>query len=191
MPISLSEFSYTMELDTEGVPENDKEDALNVAGQLILAQIKEYLDNQNTPVSKGSYKKGLSTKYKERKKAMGQPGIANLQLTDAMLNDLEVDATKSTITFKLDESAQIKKAFNHNTGDTLPQRQFMPDDTRNEKFKPNVLKEAKAAIETFKTEEPEMTELERGLAEDFEKAFLEDVSIEQEDALRDFLEGFL
>ncbi len=174
MPISETEFSYTMELDTEGVPENDKEDALNVAGMLILSQIKEYLDNQNTPVSKGSYKKGLSKEYKKRKQAAGEPGIANLQLTDAMLNDLEVDATKSTITFKLDESTQIKKAFNHNTGDTLPQRQFMPDDTRNEKFKPKVLKEAKAAIETFKRpEEPE------------EEGF----TPEESDALREFLEG--
>ena len=41
MPISETEFSYTMELDTEGVPESDKDDALNVAGMLILAQIKE------------------------------------------------------------------------------------------------------------------------------------------------------
>ena len=191
MPISLSEFSYTMELDTEGVPENDKEDALNVAGQLILAQIKDYLDKQTTPVSGGSYKKGLSKEYRKKKKSMGKPGIANLQLTDAMLNDLEVDATKSTITFKLDNGTQIEKAFNHNTGDTLPQREFLPDDASNGKFKPNVLKEARAAIETFKSDELEDTELEKGLAEEFEKAFLEDVSIEQEDALRDFLKGFL
>ena len=188
MPISLSEFSYTMELDTEGVPENDKEIALTEAGSQIIEQIRSYLDKQTTPVSGGSYKKGLSKVYKKKKQAMGQPGIANLKLTGAMLNDFEVDATKSTITFKLDDETQIKKAYNHNTGDTLDQREFLPDDTSNGKFKPNVLKSAKAVIESFKSED---TELERGLAEDFEKEFAADITIEQEDALRDFLEGFL
>ena len=185
MPISLSEFSYTMELDTEGVPENDKEDALNVAGQLILAQIKDYLDKQTTPVSGGSYKKGLSKEYRKKKKSMGKPGIANLQLTDAMLNDLEVDATKSTITFKLDDGTQIEKAYNHNTPQgskaPLPQREFLPDDASNGKFKPNVLKEARAAIESFKSDEPESEEVDLVSEDSF--------TLEEKDMLKEFLEG--
>lgn len=185
MPIAIDNFSYTMEMDTTGVPESDKEDALNVAGQVILAQIKEYLDKQTTPVSGGKYKRGLTKDYKALKKSMGEPGIANLQLTDAMLNDLEVDASNSTITFKIDDGLQRKKAFNHNTGDTLPLRQFLPDDGKEGKFKPNVLKEAKEAINSFKSEEEESS-----LGKEFEGMF-KGITIEQEDSLKEFLKGFL
>ncbi len=176
MPISETEFSYTMELDTTGVPDDDKEIALTEAGSEIIEQIKSYLDKQTTPVSGGSYKKGLSKEYKKKKQAAGEPGIANLKLTGAMLSDFEVDATKSTITFKLNDDTQIKKAYNHNTGDTLPQREFLPDDASDGKFKPNVLKGAKAVIETFKVEELEEPEVEG-------------FTPEESDALREFLEG--
>ena len=171
MPISLDEMSYTLELDTTGVPADDKEQALETAGQVILNRVTEYLNGQNSPVSGGSYKKGLSKDYKKHKVANGGKGIADLQFTDAMLNNLQIDTTKSSITFELTEELQIKKGYNHNVGDTLPQREWLPDDSSGGKFKKRILDEAKEAINQFK----------RSSSTRF--------TVEETDALRQFLEG--
>lgn len=171
MPISLDEMSYTLELDTTGVPDDDKEQALETAGQVILNRITEYLNGQNSPVSGGSYKKGLSKDYKKRKVASGGRGIANLQFTDAMLSNLQIDTTKSSIKFELTEELQIKKGYAHNVGDDLPQREWLPDDSSGGEFKKRILDEAKEAINQFK------------------RSSNTRFTAEETDALRQFLEG--
>jgi len=53
------------------------------------------------------------------------------------------------------------KAYNHNVGDTLPKRQFIP--APNKKFKTSIRKKANSAIDTVRAEAEEDAKIEQEL----------------------------
>ncbi len=74
--------------------------------------------------AKGNKFKAYSKKYAE-KKGVGV-GDVDLRLFGDMLESLDmIESTPQTITLGFDDELQNAKAWNHNTGDTLPKREFL------------------------------------------------------------------
>ena len=61
-----------------------------------------------------------------------------------------VDGIEVGIFEDADEIERLK-AFNHNTGDTLPQRQFIPNDNQN--FKKSIMNKVNVEIDVIRSEE--------------------------------------
>jgi len=67
-----------------------------------------------------AYKDSLAFKAAGKK-----PGEVNMELTGDMMGLLDIiDESTNTISVGWDDELQSAKAFNHNTGDTLPKRPF-------------------------------------------------------------------
>ena len=104
----------------------------------MVNSILDYVGEAKSPVSGGKYKAKLSPEYAKEKGTT----LANLDLNGDMLSSLEfvpLSLTKDKIVLEVgifDEDQAIK-SYNHNKGDTLPQRQFIPD--KGEKFKKDIL----------------------------------------------------
>lgn len=144
MPIKKSKFSFTLDLSEEikKVKPSKRKEVTELIGITVIDSIENYLSRGISPVSKGEYKKKLSKEYAKK---TGKK-IANLSESGSLLNDLKFDNFKDKITFKITDSTEKKVAFNHNTGDTLPTREFMPDDEAKGKFKPAITKQIKDII---------------------------------------------
>lgn len=126
MPIKKNKISFEIDL-TEKVKKikpSKRKEVVEEIGIALISEMERYLDDGASPVSGGSYK---------RKKKDG--GISDMYETGAMLGNLTFDAFRDKIVFKITDSKEKKKAYNHNTGDTLPKRQFIPNDSDDEKFK--------------------------------------------------------
>ena len=151
MPISKSEFSYTLDLGEEfnELDPDEKKNAKQEIGIAILEEMFDYLDSGVTPVSGGRYKKTLSKNYKKRKIAMGGQGIADLDLTSDMISSLRFSKAKTgnDIKISINKAKEILKAYNHNVGDTLPQREFMPKEGG--KFKPKIRQRVDSIIADY------------------------------------------
>ena len=123
MPISLSDKIVTkrLTLDLDGLSREAKTRAKDEAGRILVEEINSFLDRSTSPVSGG--------RFKSQKK----DGTASLLF--------EQGDMRSSITFKKRQGNDIEvgvfnkreapKAFNHNEGDTLPQRKFIPADGEN------------------------------------------------------------
>jgi hypothetical protein len=143
MPISLDGIEYTFDPDLEGVPDSDKDAALNDIGEFIIDSILEYVSQSKTPVAGGSFQKKLSSKYAERE---GKTN-ANLDLNGDMLNSLGFEIDGESLKILIKDNDQVPKSYNHNVGDTLPRRQFIPDDDQT--FKSDILRGVGRIIQEY------------------------------------------
>lgn len=150
VPIKKNKISYKLDLEAEFNKKNIKPSKRKALSELIgvtlIDEITQYLDKGTTPVSKGKYKRSLNKEYKEKKTKEGKKGFADMQLTESMLNNLTIKPTKKDVEIKLTNSTEKKKAYNHNIGDTLPQRQWLPNDEQGETFKRTITKKIKDII---------------------------------------------
>lgn len=152
MPISLDEMSYTLKLDKlKEVPASKRKEAKELIGLTVKQMIVDYLDRGTSPVSGGSYQKTLSKEYKKKKLAQGKSGIADLDLEGDMLGNLKFTTSgpSDEINFKLSKKTEILKGYNHNVGDTLPQREWLPDDEVDGQFKPAIRNAIDEIIDGF------------------------------------------
>ena len=154
MPITKDDVSFTYDVSKhlKGVPEEDREDAAYDAGEAALEKISEFMDKQRSPVKgERAFAALQSERYKAYKQKKAGNKKANLRLTGKMLESLDVDADESSFTISVvGGTNDVEKAYNHNVGDTLPKRQFLPDDKRNQEFKGDVVKAIKEAINRYK-----------------------------------------
>jgi hypothetical protein len=150
MPISKDEVSYTYELDDllKDVPEEDREDAAFDAGNAALGAVKSYMEGSTSPVSGEGRFKALSKDYKKKKRKITGNEKANLKLFGDLDEAMEVDADDSSFTISVSGRENTLKAYNHNVGDTLPKRQFLPGE--GETFKRNVVAKIKEQIAKYK-----------------------------------------
>lgn len=75
-------------------------------------------------VSGAAFEK-LDPKYAKYKKGITGSAKANLSLLGDMLESIEtVEESRDTVVLGFSDELQNAKAYNHNTGDTLPQREF-------------------------------------------------------------------
>lgn len=150
MPIKKNKISYKLDLEdffeSNNIKPSKRKELSELAGATLLGEVLAYLDRGITPVSKGQYKKSLSPEYKKVKKKKGGSGIADMQLSDDMLNSIQINPSTSGVEIKIADTLQKKKAYNHNKGDTLPQRQWLPDDELDETFKATIIKRVKDTI---------------------------------------------
>lgn len=154
MPIKKEDVSFTYDVNKhlKGVPENDREDAANDAGEAALEKISEYMEKRRSPV-KGNNKNfaELSDKYAKIKQKRVGNKKPNLRLTGELLESLDVEADSNSFTLRVTGSENnIEKSYNHNVGDTVPKRQFLPNDANNEQLKGDVVKAIKDAIKKYK-----------------------------------------
>lgn len=139
MPISLDEVSYTFEVPSlEKVPKSKRDELLDEIGEYLLDSVLDYVGEAKSPVAGGRYKSTLSEAYADSQK-MGDT-TANLDLTGGMLNSLQIitDPSSGTVTIGIFDTDETPKAYNHQVGDTIPQRQFLPNEGEN--FKAEILR---------------------------------------------------
>lgn len=139
----------------------------------FIAEAIEHI-NQRTLSGKdleGSKFQRYSKEYAE-KKGVTRDSV-DLFLKGDMLDSIEpVEKTKNTVTFGILGSTEALKSYNHNTGDTLPKREFFGI-TR---------KEAEAIIKRVEDkEESAEVEEERGFTLAELKAALESLGLTQEE----------
>lgn len=150
MPITKNKVSYTLnledEMDKAGIKPSKRKALSELIGVTVLDEIVQYLDKGKTPVKNGQYKRSLSKEYKEKKKKEGKATFADMQLTESMLNNLRIDARKDSMTIKLTDRTEKLKAYNHNKGETLPVRQWLPDDSEDEELNIRIMKKVKDTI---------------------------------------------
>lgn len=110
----------------------------NQVGSFIVQEINRFLDGSNSPV-------GGQGKLKNKKD--GEPSQLLERGTMRSFIDHE-DKSTNVIDIGIFADAPERerlKAFNHNVGDTLPQRQFIPD--KDESFKKQINTGIRAIID--------------------------------------------
>lgn len=110
----------------------------------IKTQVAEYLLEQTllnvgeakSPVSGESFP-GLSKEYKKFKISESRPGVANLEFTGDMLDDLSYELTETGVRIGFFGTKEAEKADGHNnfSGQSeLPKRRFLPEKGQNYKL---------------------------------------------------------
>ena len=156
--LTLSEVSQTFDLEElTGIDLSDRPDLLTSFGQEVIDIILNRTE-EGKDIS-GKNLKGYKEDYIDSEvfEAFGKsPREINMILRGQMLRDLDIlEINGSKVTVGFSEDLQIKKAFNHNTGDTkgMPKRRFfgvLKKDIEQE------LKEIKAAATEQETQESEI-----------------------------------
>lgn len=154
MPLREDEIEYKVDLKKELrkiKDPSDRERAAKLAGEEVLKRLKQYVARGESPVSGNGKFKKLSENYAEQKKQLVGNKKANLSLFGDMMGELDVDFDDESFTIFIDEPEQMAKAFNHNTGDTLPKRPFIPNDEakRGKNFKKDIVDAYKNKIKQF------------------------------------------
>ena len=149
MAISLDEVSFTFEIPAfDEVPPSVRQELVDEIGDYLRDSILDYVGESKSPVAGGRFKKELSDAYK---KVSGKNN-ANLELTGSMLDSLEVipDYDSGLVTIGIFDPDETPKAYNHQVGDTLPQRQFLPGE--DELLKAEILRGVQRIIEEYLNE---------------------------------------
>lgn len=128
MAITKDEVSKEIKLDLPpDLPKDLAKDIKQEVGDFVIESILSELADSKTPVSGGKFKSKLSKAYMEE---TGKT-FANLDLNGDMLNSLTSKVTASGVQVGIFNPDQAIKAYNHNVGDTLPKRQFIPSPKEN------------------------------------------------------------
>jgi len=111
---------------------------------LIRREVGNDAVNKQLSSVSGKKFRGLSPDYKAFKKREGKGNKANLLLEGDMLGNLTKSSAVQSVKLKITKSKEIKKFFNHNTGDTLPKRQALPN--KGESFRSGIMKKINKVI---------------------------------------------
>lgn len=150
MAISLDEVSFNFEIPNfDEIPVNVRDQLVDEIGEYLLDSILDYVGESKSPVAGGKFKRELSDAYK---KVSGKDN-ANLDLTGSMLDSMEIipDYDNGVVTIGIFDGDETPKAFNHQTGDTLPVRQFIPNE--GELLKAEILRGVGRIIEEYMNEQ--------------------------------------
>jgi len=124
-----------------------KEQAKRIAGQILVDEINSSLDASRSPVRNGKFK---------TKKADGTTSRL-FKEGDLRANISFEEGDGDYITVGIFDAAgdtETAKAFNHNTGDTVPQRRFIP--APNQVFKKPIMDKVNRAIKELKEAQREV-----------------------------------
>lgn len=152
MPITKDDVSFTYDVSKhlKGVPEEDREDAAYEAGEAALQKIHEFMGKERSPVKGEKGFPKLNKDYASFKQSKVGNKKPNLLLNGDLIESMEVESNESSFTISVEGTTNKLKAYNHNIGDTLPKRQFLPDDKRKQELKGDVVKAIKQAIARYK-----------------------------------------
>lgn len=179
MPIrkDLLEYRVNLKKQLKGIKDPaQRKRAAKIAGEEALKKIKEYMNKAKSPVTGRSFAK-LSKEYAKTKKKMVGNSKPNLQLTGDMIEEIELDYDKDSFTIFIDDPDETAKAYNHNVGDTVKARPFIPDDSKRQKFDGAIRDKYEKKIKDFAKKIPKKS------TEDAEKESITNIDID------DFLEA--
>lgn len=148
--ISLEKVEVKIDLKNElkGLDSETKSKiSAEIADVLRRAVGNDAVNNAQSSVT-GKKFKGLSKAYKAMKKKEGKGSRANLVLEGDMLGNLTKSSGVQTVKLKITKSKEIKKFYNHNTGDTIPKRQALPNE--GESFRSGIMKKINKVIRDAK-----------------------------------------
>lgn len=105
-------------------------------------------------------------------RAAGKSSTVDMELTGSMLGDIDIKSTGDGIELFIDGKTSNLKAFNHNTGDTLPKRQFFGVQKKEivNALKEDFADDIKALKEKQKLKETERTTTAADLLAQFQAA---------------------
>lgn len=138
--MSQSEVSATVDL-SEIVPEfsslekSDRNNIKSLVADAIIEEINFYLDGSLSPVSGGQYKK-----FRKDKK----PSLLYEEGDLRSALDWKPTTSKTKLKIGIFDKQETPKAFNHNIGDTLPVRRFIP--LEDETFKRPIISKIRSII---------------------------------------------
>lgn len=182
MPIrkDLLEYRVNLKKQLKGIKDKDqRKRAAKIAGEEALKKLKEYMDRQKSPVTgnrfkalKKKTKDGKPTAYPDYKQEVAGNKKANLKLTGDMINEIELDYDKDSFTIFIDDPDETAKAYNHNVGDTVAKRNFIPNDARKEKFHRSIRDKYEKKIKDYAKKLPKKK------AQDAEKESIKNINID-------------
>jgi hypothetical protein len=142
MPINKSEVSKVINLGIpKDIPEDVATEIKRQVGDYLVTAILDEVGQGSSPVTGDSFQQ-LSKEYADEQK--GGRRLANLDLEGDMLNSLKFETTKAGVKVGIFDKDQAIKAYNHNVGDTLPKRSFIP--TPKESFTGSIEDEVKSIV---------------------------------------------
>ena len=95
----------------------------------VLSEIENHTNAGVSPVYDTNFV-DLSKKYAATKKKLVGNKDADLHLKNQMISSLFAKPKVDGVEFKITDKQQKLKSDNHNNGVTIPQRRFLPDDTK-------------------------------------------------------------
>ncbi len=137
MPINRSESTKKVRLDLKGLTPQEKQRAKEAAGSILVEEINNSLDSSTSPVKNGKFK---ALKADNTASFLFEDGSMRQSIT---FDPLDEDAVDVGI-FQDSPRVERLKGFNHNNGDTLPQRRFIA--APNQKFKDSIMTRVNNAI---------------------------------------------
>lgn len=146
--LEKTEVKVDLSKELKGLASDIKSKISADVADLIRREVGNDAVNNALSSVTGKRFKGLSKKYKALKKSEGKGTRANLLLDGDMLGNLKKSSTVQTVKLKITKSKEIKKFFNHNTGDTIPKRQALPNE--GEGFRSGIMKKINKVIRDAK-----------------------------------------
>lgn len=132
------------------------EEVLEDVEDYVITQVLSKVGDSVSPVSGQGRFRGLSKEYKEFKASQGAGTKANLELDGDLLNSLKVEFVKGgKLRLTVDED-QVGKADGHNNfsgKSRLPRRAFIPDESKKETFKKDILSGIRSVVRSVAEED--------------------------------------
>jgi hypothetical protein len=146
MPIELDEVSKILNIDLpEWVDKSDREEILNEIGDFLVNEIVSYTESGVSAVDGWGKFQKLNKEYAKSQKAGDT--TANLDLNGDMLGSLTYEIVGGKLKVGIFDELQAKKAYNHNVGDTLPKRPFIPSPKQD--FDPDIMSGVDDLLQNF------------------------------------------
>jgi hypothetical protein len=132
---SKDEVSAFIPIDLpEELSRSEKAKAKKDIAEYVLTSILDYVGEGKSPIVGESFKK-LGKSYADNEK--GGDRTPNLDLNGDMLDALISKPKGDGIEIGIFKKKEAIKAYNHNIGDTLPRRRFIP--AKNQTLKKDIL----------------------------------------------------
>lgn len=149
--IKKTETSFELDLEDllEKVPKSERKKALTDVGEFLVEQVLDYVGQGKSPVTGvGDFKK-LNKAYADKEKAGDR--VSNMDLNGSMLDSLTFKVKGSKVIIGIFDKDEAIKSYNHNVGDTLPKRQFIPDEDQT--FKKPIRDNIEMIVDEYMEEE--------------------------------------
>lgn len=155
------EFDPFEELDVT-IPKGRLNEAKSAVADFVRDSVLDFVGHGTSPVRGGDWTRKLTPDYRKRKESLAGEDFANMELTGAMLDSLEVVSSKGTkLRLQITGKKQVAKADGHNnfSGDSeLPLRQFIPNEDNEETFKDQIWRGIKNILREFESEEADKSD---------------------------------
>ena len=125
-------------LDLKGLTKEEKDTAKERVGSYITSKIIKFLGNSSSPVQGAPFKVLKADKT-----------VSRLFETGSLWSNIEHGQYRDGVQIGVFDPDDIPKGFNHNVGDTLPTRRFIP--LKGEKFKPSIINGVNAIMKRIRS----------------------------------------